>query len=276
VGKRAIFISGANGGMGAALVPRLLERGWKVYAGVMSDRGSLPDSPDIVILRCDITDSAVVRETAAKITELQGKQGLQAVLNLTGIPIQGPVETVDEADFRRAFEINFWGAFHIIQAFLPLLRAGRGRIINVPGVLARVAVPFAGPIASSKGALLLLSDTIRMELAPWDIPVIAIEPSGIRTPALKSSAESLAGSLSNVPSQQKALYQEMVKLAQDTKIGSDSVNVAAKVIIKALESTNPRPYYLVGRSAPMITMLTYLPARLRDMLIRRSMGLNKL
>jgi NAD(P)-dependent dehydrogenase (short-subunit alcohol dehydrogenase family) len=93
----------------------------------------------------------------------------------------GPLELVPPDELRRQFEVNALGPAHVIQAFLPLLREGRGRIVNISAPTARVPIPFS-PVGASKAALESLSDSLRIELGAWGIPVAVIVPGGTATP----------------------------------------------------------------------------------------------
>lgn len=270
--QKTIFITGADGGMGSLLVPALLDAGWKVYAGVRSEMTTLPAHKNLQVVRCDVTDDASVASAARAIARWESA-GLKAVVNLAGVPVQGPVEVVPEAALRQAFEVNFFGPFRVMQHFLPLLRAGKGRIVNVSGVLAEVAVPFTGPIAASKGALTLLSDAARMELSKWHIPVVVVEPSGMRTPAIQQSQKSLETCLDDATPTHKQYYTEMVQKAASASFASDDPQVAVGMIIAALESSKPKAYYFPGHGARMIKFLSHFPVRLRDRMIMRSMKL---
>ncbi|MFN8537920.1 MAG: SDR family NAD(P)-dependent oxidoreductase [Thermomicrobiales bacterium] len=94
----------------------------------------------------------------------------------------GPVEEVPLARWREVLGVNVIGAVAMTQAMLPLLRAGRGRIVNVSSVSGRIASPFLGAYAASKFALEALSDSLRVELLPWGLAVVLVEPGPVATP----------------------------------------------------------------------------------------------
>jgi NAD(P)-dependent dehydrogenase (short-subunit alcohol dehydrogenase family) len=100
-----------------------------------------------------------------------GDHGLAGLVNIASLIVERPFELVPVDDLRHQFEVNVIGQFAVTQAFIPLLRRGKGRVINVGAVRGRVAIPFLGPISASKAALASLTDVLRMESKPWGIAV---------------------------------------------------------------------------------------------------------
>ena len=113
---------------------------------------------------------------------------LSGLVNNAGIVVAGPLEFLPPDALRRSFEANVVGLLALTQACLPLLRAGRGRIVNMSSISGRFASPLLGPYAASKFAVEALSDALRRELAPWDIPVALVEPGAVATPIWQKSA----------------------------------------------------------------------------------------
>jgi len=139
--KGAVFITGAATGIGAAATRRLAGAGYRVFAGVHRETASLASIPGVRLVAIDVTDSSGVEKAAKVVAEAVGGDGLKAVINNAGVIVQGPLELVPPEELRRQFEVNTLGPAHVIQAFLPLLRTGKGRIINISAPTAR-----AGPV----------------------------------------------------------------------------------------------------------------------------------
>ena len=116
-------------------------------------------------MTCDVTHSPSVTAAADYIAK-RSPDGLAAVINNAGVIVEGALELVPPEDWRRVLEINVLGSALVRQKFLPLLRRGHGRVINISATSARVAPPLYGPIAASKAALESLSNAARIELAP--------------------------------------------------------------------------------------------------------------
>ena len=108
----------------------------------------------------DVTDPSGAEKAAKIVKEATGQSGLQAVINNAGVIAQGPLEPVQPEELRRQFEVNTFGPVHVIQAFLPLLRTGTGRIINISAPTARVPVLCMAPTGGSKAALAAFSDSL--------------------------------------------------------------------------------------------------------------------
>jgi NAD(P)-dependent dehydrogenase (short-subunit alcohol dehydrogenase family) len=272
--NKAILVTGAGGGIGSVLVPMLLANGWRVYAGVNS-HNPLPAHAQLVTLRLDITDATSIAAARDKITEMQGGRGLQAVVNLAGIMSQGPVEIIPESELRRAYDINVFGPVAIIQHFLPLIRVGKGRIINITAVTALASGPFFGPVASSKAALAYLTDSLRMELAPWDIPVVNIMPGAMKTPVFRKASAAFERSLVGVAEKEVLLYRPLIAGATKAlqKQKESDPKVAAKVILKAVESTHPKSHYFAGSDAVMAGhLIPFLPRSVKDKMLTAMVG----
>src|SRR5258708_33287478 len=183
---RSVVATGASTGIGEACALRLDRRGFHVFAGVRRevDGGALKQkaSGRLTPILLDVTDASSIKSAAAAVAASLDEEGLSGLVNNAGIAIAGPLEFLPIDELRRQFEVNVIGQIAVTQAFLPLLRKGHGRIVNMGSISGRLAFPLLGPYAASKFALRALTTALRMELRPWGIPVSIIEPSGIATP----------------------------------------------------------------------------------------------
>lgn len=270
---RAVFLTGASGGIGVSTARALAERGFTVFAGVRRDSPELSGIPGVRQIPLELTERDAVRDAASAVAGLLGGPGLHALVNNAGIMIQGPVELVPSDDLERQFAVNVHGAVHAIQAFLPLLRAGRGRLVNVSAPTARVAAPFAAPVSASKAALQSISDALRVELAPFGIAVSLVEPGTTQTPLWAKTEAAARAALVRADPQLTKLYAARVKRLEESaartrRRPSEGV---AKAIVKAVTARRPRIRYTVG-SARQVGMLTRLPARTRDRVLTAALG----
>lgn len=273
---RAVLLTGANGGVGLAATHALAERGFRVYAAVRGQAGELPRHPNVRVVRLDVTDPASVADAVEQV-RADGVSSLHGLVNNAGIIVQGPLELVPEEELRRQFDVNVFGPAAVTQAFLPLLRAGRGRVVNVTATTARVAGPFFGPISASKAALQSLSDAQRLELAHWGMPVVVIELGMIDTPIFAKAAAATAKTAEAQTPQQAALYRAQLEAvdAAMAKAKAASPGIVADAVVKALTAGRPKPRYTVGPDTRMLGLLARLPLRTRDRLLARVMGLAK-
>lgn len=274
--KGSVFITGAAAGIGAATTRRLAEAGYRVFAGVHTQTGSLAGTPGVQPVAIDVTDPASAGNAAKVVEEaVSGRGGLHAVINNAGVIVQGPLELVPAEELRRQFEVNTLGPAHVIQAFLPLLREGKGRIINISAPTARVPVPFMAPIGASKAALASLSDSLRVELGAWGIPVVVVEPGGTDTAIFAKADAAIRAALGAADPARVALYSDQLaavaRAAARQKLGP--ADAVAKAIAGAIAARKPRRRYTAGSGVAVFGVLAHLPASLRERLIKTVFGL---
>ena len=273
--KANVFITGAATGIGAATTKRLAEAGYRVFAGVHNETGSLAGTAGVQPVAIDVTDPASAENAAKVVEEAVSGHGLRAVINNAGVIVQGPLELVPAEGLRRQFEVNTLGPAHVIQAFLPLLREGKGRIVNISAPTARVPVPFMAPIGASKAALASFSDSLRVELGAWDIPVVVIEPGGTDTAIFAKADAATQVALGAADPARVALYSDQLaavaKAAARQKLGP--ADAVAKTIVDAVAARKPKRRYMTGSGVAVFGVLAHLPTSLRERLIKTVFGL---
>jgi NAD(P)-dependent dehydrogenase (short-subunit alcohol dehydrogenase family) len=205
-----------------------------------------------------------------------GEAGLTALVNNAGVAVSAPMEFVPIDQLRHQLEVNVIGQVAVTQAFLPLLRAARGRIVNVSSIGGRMALPLAGPYSASKFALEAISDSWRRELRHLGVDVVVIEPGGVKTPIWEKGTAAAEEMLADMPPDAERLYgkltdglrAETVKIATKTGLEPDEV---AKVIGRALTAAKPKTRYLVGRDAKLRGAMVRgpVPDRAFDALVAR-------
>jgi len=278
---RAFLVTGASSGIGRATALLLDRSGFQVFAGVRrSEHGEAlrrQASERLTPILLDVTDPRSIEAAVRSVADEFGGRALAGLINNAGIDIAGPLETSSIAEVRSQFEVNVIGLLAVTQAFLPLLRQGRGRVVNIGSVLGRLAIPLMGAYSASKFALEGLTDALRIELRPWGIHVSLIEPGPVVTP-LWSKTHLLAGMNEGRGAAAGELYATANAAAHAafTKFGQTGISpdrVAAKVF-EALTASNPKPRYLVGRDAKALSWLAALvPDRIRDRILIKRFGL---
>src|SRR5262249_6612260 len=177
----------------------------------------------------------------------------------------GAVELVPVEAWRRQFEVNVIGLVAVTRAFLPLLRRGRGRIVNVGSVADRGALPGSGAYDASKCAVAAVTDALRMELAPWGVSVSLIEAGSLATPLWEKSLAEADELCRRAGPERAALYAGLMKALREEireAAGKASpVAVVVRAVEHALTSRRPRTRYLVGRDAWLWALLAWLPDR---------------
>lgn len=270
------MITGASTGIGQACALYLDKLGFQVFAGVRKqvDVNTLQRkaSSRLTPIFIDVTKAESITSAAQTVAAEVGQTGIIGLVNNAGIAIGGPLEFLPIEELRRQLEINVIGQISVTQAFLSLLRTGQGRVINMSSISGRVAMPFLGPYASSKFALEALTDSLRLELQPWGIKVISIQPGAIATPIWEKSLEKANEISNNLPAEAHHLYgarlDALRQSVKDTGAQGIPAETVAKVVTQALTATQPKLRYLVGLDAKMAALLMgVLPGRLRNWLI---------
>lgn len=266
---RTVVISGASSGIGRACALYMDTRGWRTFAGVRkkSDAASLGAvaSDRLTPIILDVSDPRSVRKAQTVVSRAVGARGLSGLVNNAGIAYGGPVEFLDVKKVRQTFDVNFFGVIAMTQAFMPLLRLRRGRIVNMSSISGWVASPFLSPYSCSKFALEALSDALRVELHPWGIPVAVIEPGAIDTPIWNKGASIINSLVGKAPKQEMALYSAVIEAMQRTmKPHGIPPERVAEAVAHALSSRHPRTRYAIGRDGLLGGIFRLLPDRLRD------------
>ena len=279
---RSVVITGASTGIGEACALRLDTMGWRVFAGVRKEadaqRLKAEASERLMPLILDVTEQPQIDAAARTVADAVGEAALGGLVNNAGIVIGGPLEFVPVEDLRRQLEVNTIGQIAVIQAFLPLLRKARGRIINMTSIGGRFTTPFLGPYAASKHALEALSDALRQELRPWKIHVAVVEPGNIATPLWEKGLRDADEMEQKAPEEAIMLYGKSIGAVRDAtrKFAASAIPAdrVARAVAHALTSGRPRTRYIVGLDATMVRLLDdLLPDRVMDAVAARFLGL---
>lgn len=265
-----VLITGASTGIGEASAHHLKELGFDPVGAVRRDEDAERlRAAGLRTVKLDVTDSDSIAAARAEL----GDAPLAGLVNNAGIAVAAPIEFIPLEQLRHQLEINLVGQVAVTQRFLPALRAGRGRIVNVSSIGGRVALPLVGAYNMSKFGLEGMSDSLRRELRPHGVDVIVIEPGGVKTPIWRKGNELAADLQADMPPDAQRLYGRMIEALrkQTVKIqnerGIDAREVA-EAIGTALTAKRPRARYLVGRDAKLrARAAAALPDRVMDRLV---------
>ena len=179
--NRVALVTGASSGIGEATARQLIAAGWRVYAGARRvDRMQPLAAAGARLLALDVTDDASMQQAIDTIRRDEGR--LDALVNNAGYGSYGALEEVPLDEGRRQFEVNVFGLARLTQLALPMMRAQRsGRIVNITSIGGKIGEPFGSWYHATKFAVEGLSDSLRMELYPFGIDVVIIEPGAIKT-----------------------------------------------------------------------------------------------
>jgi NAD(P)-dependent dehydrogenase (short-subunit alcohol dehydrogenase family) len=274
-----VVVTGASKGIGAATVRRLAAEGFRVVAGVRrtEDAEALGDrlGDRVVPALLDITDPDAVAGAAELVGEVGGG-ALAGLVNNAGIAVAAPLEFLPPAELRRQLEVNVVGQHAVTKALVPALRRGRGRIVNIGSIGDRIVSPMTGPYHVSKFALRAWNDTLRLELAPWGIQVVLVEPGAVATPIWETSIAAAERLQQALPAGVEELYGRAIAAARAGALRSAARGMppdqVAAVVARALTVRRPRTRYLVGTDARVAAMVARLPDRVRDRLVLSQSG----
>lgn len=259
---KTVLVTGSSTGIGEACAKRFAALGWRVLAGVRKP-GDAPAGTEEVLL--DVTDGEACAIAAGSVERLDG------LVDNAGIAVASPLEYLPLAELRRQLEVNVVGQLAVIQAFLPALRAARGRIVIVGSIAGKSALPFLGAYAMSKHALEAMADSLRLELAPDGVHVALVEPGTIATPIWSKPQENVDA----LPEEAIARYGSRMEafrtVASARAAKAAPADKVAAAIEHALTTERPKTRYLVGRDAKIRSTIEKLPDRLRDRILTRAL-----
>lgn len=267
--KKVILITGASSGIGKDTALQLLQEGHIVYGTArrvkrMDDIGAAGGH----VLSMDVTDSEQIQATVHQIMNEQGR--IDVLFNNAGYGLYGAVETVSIEDARQQFEVNLFGLAEVTKAVLPHMRKQKsGTIINTSSMGGKIYTPLGAWYHATKHALEGWSDCLRLELKPFNIDVVIIEPGGIATqfgevlyqPMIERSQGTPYESISKqVANSTKEMYDQEGQLS--------SPSVISSLVSKAVNSDKPKTRYVAGKFArPMMFIRKYFGDRIFDKII---------
>jgi NAD(P)-dependent dehydrogenase (short-subunit alcohol dehydrogenase family) len=264
--KKVAVVTGASAGIGEATVKRLIEQGYTTYAASRRlERMANLEKLGAILLPLDLTDDSSMVQAAKRIRTEQGR--IDVLVNNAGYGSYGAVEDVPLDEARRQFEVNVFGLARLVQLVTPLMRQrGAGKILNVSSIGGKGWEPLGAWYHATKFAVEGFSDCLRMELKPFGIDVIVIEPGAIRTEWGQIALDTLQQASSHTvygpqAEEKRALFLAAAGSASDP-------DVVAREIVKAIKAKRPKTRYVVGAHAkPLVFMSTFMPDRFNDWLM---------
>ncbi|MCW2979377.1 MAG: Short-chain dehydrogenase/reductase [Solirubrobacterales bacterium] len=273
----AVLLTGASRGIGRATTLRLARAGWTVWATVRSaadgqELAAEAGGAAVHPLQLEVTSDEQIAALDAALPER-----LDAIVNNAGIVVSGPLETLSATDLREQFDVNVVGAVALTNLVLPRLRASRGRIVFVSSLSGVISTPMTGAYNASKFALEAIADAWRLELRPWGIKVILVEPAMTDTDLWRKAPETLEAEAAEMSAEHRELYAEhldgMRKTVPRMQKMAKPVDTVAAAIEKALTAARPRARYPVGTDVRVQAALSGVtPDRVKDAAFARLTG----
>jgi len=272
-GKTAL-VTGASSGIGEATALKLHEFGHTVYGAARRiDRLERLATRGIRPLAMDVTDDDSMRAGVDRIVGETGR--IDVLVNNAGYGSYGAIEDVPLDEARRQFDVNVFGAMRLTQLVLPHMREQRsGTVVIISSMGGKIHTPLGGWYHGTKFAVEALSDCLRLEVKPFGIDVVVIEPGGIRTEWGQIAADALmkASGSGAYAAQAKAMARSLGADANSSR--NSPPTVIADAIGKAVTAGRPKTRYAVGFAArPLIGLRRVLPDRAFDAVIARATAL---
>jgi NAD(P)-dependent dehydrogenase (short-subunit alcohol dehydrogenase family) len=278
---KTVLITGGTDGLGKATAVLLAEQGYRVIAtGRNGERRAQLEALarekklPLTTVEMDVREDASVERGLEKVRAESGP--MDVLINNAGVGYYAVMEEIRMEDLRQQFETNFFGAVRLIQRVLPEMRAQkRGCIVNVSSIAGKYAFPLFGPYSASKFALEAMSDALRMEVRPFGINVVLIEPGYIPTGFQGTAREMSSEYVKNVEHSAYAqLYKNYGKsYRKSTATAKDTPEDCARVILRAVRTKRPRARYTVTQRAMALSFAKrFLPDGFLDWRIGESLG----
>jgi NAD(P)-dependent dehydrogenase (short-subunit alcohol dehydrogenase family) len=272
-----ILVTGAASGIGREAALRLAAAGHRVLVG---DRrpDPLAELADTAAgrlepLPLDVADADSVEAVRVEVERRTGGHGLDVLVNNAGYALPGPLEVLSDADLRAQFDTNVFGMLAVTRAFLPCMRTrGAGRVVNIGSIMGHITMPLLGAYIASKYAVGALTETLRMELAPFGVRVVLVEPGAVRSEFRVRALERLAPYRDPGSPYAAAVAGSDAAWARVYRFAATPAAVS-RVIEHAATTARPASRYVVPAHWRLVpAALALAPVQLADAAKRRVMG----
>jgi short-subunit dehydrogenase len=280
--QQSVLITGATDGLGRAAALLLAEKGYRVFAAGRSaekraelDRLAGTKKLSLETVELDVCDDSSVSRAVQQILEKAGN--IDVLINNAGVGLMAVAEELKLDDLRRLYETNIFGLLRVTQAVLPRMRGRKsGRILMLSSVAGILTPPTYGAYSSSKHAVEALSNALRLELYPFNVEVILIEPGYIMTNFQQTARDQAQSYIDgSATSPYAKIYDGAIAGATSSRRESKTTpEDCARVIVHAIEASHPKARYTVTPLAKWAALgRRILPDTLMDSFLRRKFGI---
>jgi short-subunit dehydrogenase len=274
-----VLITGATAGIGRRTALDLARAGHRVFAtgrrvDALTKLKEEAKGLSLEVLTLDVTKQSSIDAAKAALMEATEGQPVDVLINNAGYGLVGPLEDISDAQLRAQYETNVFGLMAMTRAFLPEMRErGSGKIINVSSMGGKVTFPFMGAYNSTKYAIESMSDALRVELRPFGVHVVLIEPGAIHTEFADVALGGATASPDSPWASAIADAEEMRKKFDSTAVGPEHVS---RAIARAINATRPSARYVAPRRTYFaLWAFRVIPTRIMDALLAAASGLTK-
>lgn len=280
-GRQVVFITGASSGFGLYSSIEFARKGYTVVASMrdlskqtelVSRIQQLGLAEQITIVSLDVTDHQNVKTVISEVIKQTGK--IDVLINNAGYCLGGSIEETEMEALYKQFETNFFGLVAVTKAVIPQMRLQRsGKIINISSLSGRMGYPMLGPYTASKFAIEGFSESLRMELLPFRIHVVLVEPGAYQTNIWQKGLDLFQ--LNNEKSPYTDLYLSVTRLSQKKLTAASHPQEVAKKLVSIAESYYPTLRYPMGRFAKLgLVMKGMIPYKIFEKLVIRMISRN--
>uniref|UniRef100_A0A3Q3W2A4 Dehydrogenase/reductase (SDR family) member 9 n=1 Tax=Mola mola TaxID=94237 RepID=A0A3Q3W2A4_MOLML len=288
-GSRYVYVTGCDSGFGNLLARHLDKQGFRVIAACFTEKGEedlkKACSGNLITTHLDVTSKDSVDKVAAMIKDRVGTRGLWAVVNNAGVSVpSAPCDWLTIDDYKSMLDVNLNGLIAVTLSVLPLIKKARGRVVNVASVLGRISMS-GGPYCVSKYGVEAFNDSLRLNMAPFGVKVLCIEPGFFKTKMTDTAilSNNIKKLWDKVPQEVKDDYGTgyIARIFMSEKVAKISDADLMKVVScmeHAVAAVRPRTRYSPGWDAKFFWLpLSYMPTCVSDyILVRASLPLAKI
>lgn len=237
--SKIILITGGSSGIGKAVGEFLQEKGFTVY-GTSRNPENVQNSK-LKLVALDVRNSNSIKSCIEEVIRLEGR--IDVLINNAGVGITGPLEEIPMDEIKNNFDTNLFGPIELMKAVLPSMRAQKsGLIINVTSIAGYMGLPFRSVYSASKGALELITESLRMETKAFGVHITNVAPGDFAT--------DIASRRFHAPVIKGSAYEQVYQIQLDmvnahVDSGSNPIDMAV-AIYKIIESPKPKVHYKVG------------------------------
>ncbi len=237
--SKIILITGASSGIGKSIGEFLTHKSYTVY-GTSRNPAAVKDSK-FPLLTLDVRNSDSIEACVSEIIEKSGR--IDVVINNAGVGITGPLEEIPTQEIKNNFETNFFGPIEVIKAVLPQMRAQQsGLIINITSIAGYMGLPYRSIYSASKGALEIITESLRMEVKPFGIQITNVAPGDFAT--------NIAAGRYHAPvirnSDYEQSYQKVLNTMNEHVDSGNNPQQMAEAIFRIIKTSNPKIHYKIG------------------------------
>jgi NAD(P)-dependent dehydrogenase (short-subunit alcohol dehydrogenase family) len=268
-----VLISGCSSGIGHALAKEFAGRDYRVFATARKPAViKLLKSPNIDVLSLDVTDEKSIGACVDTVIAKAGR--IDVLVNNAGILLVGPLVELTPSELRRQFETNVIGLSALIQAAAPhMIKQKAGMIVNISSVSGVLATPFGGAYSATKAAVNALSDALRIELAPFGIRVVTVQPGAVKSNLSDNAAHKLERFKKGPYG---PVYHYIKARAHASQKNPTPAEVFAEKLVEMLSRKKPPRLIRIGNGSSLLPLIAKLPRALADARLSKRFGLQRL